>query len=410
VNIIAGRSHPLPRHPQGAKKPGGLLGAHFGILHSPPHHSSRISLCWFLFPFLFLSFLLAACGDTGLSSTATGPIDTPSANAQPNTTPATMATGNFHEYPLPQSDSQMMRPAIDHHGRIWFGEMGRNYLAVFDPRTQTFQQITPPHGHFGIMEVAVASDDTIWFAEQYANYIGHYFPDTKQFQTYPLPILTKPDPGNPGKTLSLPSAPNDLVFDTHGNLWFTELNADSIGRLDTRTGLIQHYPVSPKKTVQELNPYGITVDPQGMLWFTEATNNHVGRLDPTTGKISFFTPQGPNTPLMEIASDSHGIIWITSFSSGLLLRLDPQTGTFTPYYAPSTGGNSGGLYGLVVTLTGEVWVTVPAENVIAHLDVAANRFIYYHIPTSSSLPIGLVMDTNHTLWFTEVDKLGKLQP
>jgi len=42
-----------------------------------------------------------------------------------------MATGNFHEYPLPQSDSQMMRPAIDHHGRIWFGEMGRNNLAVF---------------------------------------------------------------------------------------------------------------------------------------------------------------------------------------------------------------------------------------------------------------------------------------
>jgi len=45
----------------------------------------------------------------------------------------------------------MMRPAIDHEGRIWFGEMGLNHLAVFDPRTRTFRQVTPPQGRSGIM-------------------------------------------------------------------------------------------------------------------------------------------------------------------------------------------------------------------------------------------------------------------
>ncbi len=121
-----------------------------------------------------------------------------------------------------------MRPAVDHEGRIWFGEMGRNYLAYFDPRTQTFQQMTPPHGHDGIMGVLVAPDDTIWFAEQYANYIGHYFPTTGQYQVYSLPMLTKPDPSDTAKTLTLPRAPNDLALDAHGNVWFTELNADSL--------------------------------------------------------------------------------------------------------------------------------------------------------------------------------------
>ena len=80
--------------------------------------------------------------------------------------------------------------------------------------------------------VVVAADDTIWFAEQYANYIGHYFPATGQFQTFPLPILTVPDPGLAGKTLTLPSAPNDLVLDKQGNIWFTELNANALGRLN----------------------------------------------------------------------------------------------------------------------------------------------------------------------------------
>ena len=358
--------------------------------------------------FLLLTLLLAACGDSFTSSPTTGPIDTATAHSQPAITPSMMAIGNFKEYPLPQNNSGLMRPAIDHAGRIWFGEMSRNYLAVFDPHTQKFQQITPPHGLFGVMGVEVAPDDTVWFAEQYANYIGHYFPATGQFQTYPLPTLAVADPGNPGKTLTLPSAPNDLALDKHGNVWFTELNAGAVGRLDPRSGHIQQYPLSAKKSAQALNPYGVAVDPQGMVWFTESSTNHVGRLDPATGQISYFTTQGLATPLMEIASDPRGTIWITSFSSGLLLSLNPNTGKFTPYYAPS----SSGLYGLAITSTGQVWVTIAAENVIARLDVAANRFIYYAIPTSSSLPLGVVIGAHNTLWFTEAasNKVGILQP
>ena len=367
----------------------------------------------YLSPFLLLMLLLAACNTT---TTGTSPSSnesgTSNARTQPGTTPAVMATGNFREYPLPQTNSGIMRPAIDHEGRLWFGEMGHNYLAVFDTHAQTFQQITPPHGRSGIMGVLVAPDDTIWFAEQYANYIGHYFPTSRQFHIYPLPTVTTPDPSNPSQTLTLPSGPNDLAIDAHGNIWFTELNADSIARLDPTNGNVQQYPISPKKTVQTLDPYGITIDPKGMILFTEATNDHIGRLDPATGTIRFFTLQGPNVPLMEIASDSHGMLWITSFSSGLLLSLDSRTGTFHPYHLPSLGGSANGLYDLTITPDGEIWITVSSQNAIVSLDVAANRFTYYPIPSSGSLPLGIVMGANHTFWFTEsgTDKIGMLQP
>ena len=318
-----------------------------------------------------------------------------------------MAVGNFHEYALPDSNSGLMRPAIDHEGHIWFGEMGHNFLASFDPHSQKFQQITPPLGRSGIMGIVVASDDTIWFAEQYANYIGHYYPTTGQFQTYSLPTLTVPDPGDSGKTLTLPSAPNDLALDKFGHVWFTELNADALGRLDILSGLIQQYPLSVKKSAQTLNPYGIAIDPQGYVWFTEASANHLGRLNPTTGVVNYYTLQGSSTPLMEIAADTHGIIWATSFSSGLLLSLNSNTGTFTFYYAPSTGG----IYGIVITPTNQVWVTITAGNVIAHLDIATNRFIEYAIPSNGSLPLGIVAGANNTLWFTEsgVNKIGMLR-
>ena len=219
---------------------------------------------------LLLILILAACRDTGPINNSANPSNTGPNNSQTPLSPF-IGRGTFREFPLPQSNSGLMRPAIDSQGRIWFGEMGRNYLAVFDPHTQTFQQITPPHGQSGSMGIVVALDDSIWFAEQYANYIGHYIPTMKTFQTYSLPKLTVPDPGNPGKTLILPSAPNDLALDKHGNIWFTELNADSLGKLDPTTGHIQQYPLAANKSVQKLNPYGIAVTSEGMIWFTESS-------------------------------------------------------------------------------------------------------------------------------------------
>ncbi len=364
---------------------------------------------YLILPYILLfTLIFVACGQSPASTVV--PIDTSASSAQ--TTPAVSASGLFHEYSLPQNRSGMMRPAIDAEGRIWFGEMGHNYLTVFDPRTQTFQQMIPPRGASGVMGIAVAKDDTIWFAEQYANYVGHYNPHTGQYKTYDLPMLKRPDPSNKNDTLILPSAPNDIALDAHGNVWFTELNADSLGMLNVRTGQMKHYPLAAQGSTHYLGPYGIAVDPQGMIWFTEATTNNIGQLDPSTGAVRRFALPGPSSPFMEIASDSHGTIWATSFSAGLLVKLNPTKGTFTSYNAPVVENNSGALYGLDVTPNDEVWVTIAAEGVIARLDVNEHRFVYYHIPTPASLPFGIVMGTHNTLWFTEAgsDKVGMLQP
>ncbi len=352
---------------------------------------------------LFLS--LTACSGPGTSTAQ----QSTSAKGTPST------IGSFREYALPQPQSGVMRPTVDHQGRIWFGEMAKNALVVFDPRTHTFQQMTPPHGDYGIMGIAVAADDSIWFAEQYANYIGHYFPASKQFKIYMLPTLTTPDPSNQKNILTLPSGPNDIAIDAHGNVWFTEMNANFLGMLDKTTGHIQQYPLSAQKTVQTLNPYGISIDLQGIIWFTEASTNNLGRLDPRTGSIQIFKAPGASNPLMEVISDSHGTIWTTTFDNSSLLKFDPTRAVFTAYVAPATPNGSramsSGLYGLTLTSDGNIWVTVTAENFIACFNVVTDHFTYYQVPTENSLPLGIVAGTDHTLWFTESasNKLGMLQ-
>ncbi|HEU5378258.1 MAG TPA: hypothetical protein VFV38_22780 [Ktedonobacteraceae bacterium] len=367
----------------------------------------------FLLMLMLLVCLQVACGDAyAPASDAGGPVASPSSSSQA-TTLAQAATGKFQEFALPQDNSGLMRPALDGQGRLWFGEMNRNYLASFDPRTGTFWQQTPPDGKAGIMGLVAAPDNTIWFTEQYANYIGHYFPITGQYKVYPLPTLHVPDPGNASKTLILPSAPNDIILDQHGTLWFTELNANALGSLNTSNGSIQQYPLTRAKNAKSLDPYGITADLQGQIWFTEASSSRLGRLNPLTGQIDYFTPPGITMPLMEVTSDAHGQIWATTFTVGLLIHFDPTSGQFTNYSAPVlNGGNAGGLYGLALSRKGDVWVTVSSQNMLARLDVKARRFFYYTIPTGSSLPIGLAIGKNQAVWFTESgsNKIGLLQP
>jgi virginiamycin B lyase len=317
--------------------------------------------------------------------------------------------GLVRQYAL-HKGSEEMRPAIDHQGRIWFGAMGQNALVVFNPYVQTFQYLTPPRGRHGIMGVVVAPDDTIWFAEQYANYIGHYSPATKHYQIYPLPWISVADPGGNGQQRSLPSAPNELALDTHGDVWFTEFNADRLGRLDPRNGHMQHYLLASKKSMQTLYPYGIALDQQGNVWFTESGKNQIGQLEPATGALHVFSVPDPQALTMEIASDEQGSLWVTSFTPGLLFHYKSGTGTFTTYTVSVRGNERGTLYGLLVPTPGDVWVTNLAENMISHLDVRTGHFLTYRIPTPGGLPLGLVMDTNHNIWFTGLDTIGVLHP
>jgi streptogramin lyase len=323
-----------------------------------------------------------------------------------------MAIGKFQEYALPQDKSGLMRPMVDKQDRLWFGEMNRNYLGSFDAKTGKFWQGTPPNGKSGIMGIVADPDGTIWFAEQYANYIGHYFPQTGQYTTYPLPMVTAPDASNPGKTLTLPGAPNDLVLDAHGVLWFTELNAGAIGSLNTANGALKQFPLADANSAHTLDPYGLTVDAQGQVWFSETSSTRLGQLNPLTGNVRYFSPSGIASPLMELVSDPQGNIWATNFGDGQLLEFHPKEASFTIYHVPTMNGSAGGIYGLLVAKNGDIWVAVTSENLLARLEVKRQRFFSYPIPTPNSQPIGLVEGTNGAIWFTESgsNKIGMLQP
>ncbi|MEA2235253.1 MAG: virginiamycin lyase [Solirubrobacteraceae bacterium] len=78
------------------------------------------------------------------------------------------------------------------------------------------------------------------------------------------------------------SGPDKITAGPDGNLWFTEMVANKIGRVTT-AGVVTEFPV----TTASSGPIGITAGPDGNLWFTEMVAGKVGRIT-TAGVVTEF--------------------------------------------------------------------------------------------------------------------------
>ncbi len=76
--------------------------------------------------------------------------------------------------------------------------------------------------------------------------------------------------------------------------------------------------------------------------------------------------------------------------------------------APSIGAGMSALSGLLVSPTGDIWITIFAGNRLARLDQRTRRFVSYPLPTRAGEPAAMTMDAHHHLWFAELDAIGVL--
>jgi virginiamycin B lyase len=95
------------------------------------------------------------------------------------------------------------------------------------------------------------------------------------------------------------SAPHDIVVDErNGIVWFTEINANKIGKFDPTTEQFEEFDIPTPSS----RPHGLAVDGNGDVWFTEMAGSKIGKLDVETGQVDEFpTPtlnSGPHTPII----------------------------------------------------------------------------------------------------------------
>ncbi|PYX77303.1 MAG: hypothetical protein DMG66_07410 [Acidobacteria bacterium] len=133
---------------------------------------------------------------------------------------------------------------------------------------------------------------------------------------FPLVLLFLPASLAASTDFLVPPGPQDnplgIVTGPDGNLWYTNSNSRSIGRI-TPSGVITTFPVPGG-----VFPDQITKGADGNLWFTDALADFVGRIT-TSGAITVF-PLAAGADPVGITLGPDNNVWLAQSLNSLPAR------------------------------------------------------------------------------------------
>lgn len=245
--------------------------------------------------------------------------------------------GVLTEYPL-QTDAGPRGLTAGPDGNIWVAEDSKAALARVTPAGVVTEFPVGSGNPYGIG----VWQGEIWFTDRTGNKVTRFDRGTS----------TATD------SVTVGSAPRDLVAGSDGNLWVTETN--NIGRV-TPGGVHTAFAASGATQAGRIvSEPGAT----GLLWFTLPDLNKIGRLRPTAASpaISETTvPTAASTPLGIALAE--GAVWYTGVSSSKIGQMTTG-GSFAEWLTPE---DAAAPRAVVEGADGALWFTEQDADAIGRL-------------------------------------------
>jgi virginiamycin B lyase len=210
----------------------------------------------------------------------------------------------------------------------------------------------------GLMQPAVDAQGTAWIGEMHANSLGRLNSQTG--------VVTSWTP--PGAQYGIMTT----IVDAYGDAWFAEQNANYIGHFAKKQQSFRIYPLGTWKG-SPLGPQDLQFDSKGMLWFTAGASGVIGRLDPRTGAIGLWSLPS-YASCLTIAPN--GLIWFGDMTGDALGTLDPMTGQVTLYDLPNPQTQ---IFSMATDTGGRLWFTEVLPGRLGMFDPTTGTFVIYHI-------------------------------
>ena len=228
--------------------------------------------------------------------------------------------------------------------------------------------------------ITLGPDNALWFTEENANKIGR-ITTAGAINEYQIPTPF--------------STPAEITTGPDGALWFTEYAANKIGRLEG--GTITEYTIPSPST----GPDGITAGPDGAVWFSETAGDRIGRIT-MDRKITEYGPTQPGPGDITVGPD--GRLWFTESEAGRVGAISVENKTITEYELPLGADPSG-----IVNFNGALWFTQAAARKIGRITITGD-ISGFDVPGLD--PSGIAVGPDGALWFTETGthKIGRMTP
>jgi streptogramin lyase len=164
---------------------------------------------------------------------------------------------------------------------------------------------------------------------------------------------------------------------------------------------------------QIIQPYRITAGPDGNLWVTEVWANSIARLTVDWRRDSFPLPGARK--VQGIAPGPDGNVWFAAAGdqNGAIGRITPD-GQITEFPLPDrpSPGNRWPS-SIMAGPDGNIWFTDPTGNAIGSIGVDGVLRVDEFLPSTADWrdqPESLALAADGNFWFEEVTRFGRLTP
>ena len=225
--------------------------------------------------------------------------------------------------------------------------------------------------------LAAGPDGNLWFTELTANRIG---------RITPAGVVTEFSAG-------ISSSGEGITAGPDGNLWFAE-PAGRVGRI-TPAGVVTEFSAG---ITAGANVAGIAPGPDGNLWFTELQGPRIGRITPAGVVTEFSAGITAGAGPLGIAQGPDGNLWFTEYDGNRIGRITP-TGTVTEFSAGITAGAHPGY--IAAGPDGNLWFTEYDGNRIGRITPTGTVTEFAAGITAGAKPVGIAVGPDGNLWFGE---------
>ncbi len=255
----------------------------------------------------------------------------------------------------------------DLNGNIWFSynvsnhdiSLGRVDANRIDPATEKIEVFTVPEGMTGPTTTAGTVDvdgkGKIWATTGPG--AVRFDPETKQFTEFKSPIYKNAD--GIGNTYG-------LAADGDGNAWWAQMNMDTIGKTDIKSGKVTQIKIPSVPGQMDLatdeerkvyaaagstwntavpwaeGPRRMGADKNGhVVWVCDWWGGSLAKIDTHSLKVSMVPLPRPDAlQPYQAQVDSNHNVWINLMNADEVVKFDPKTSKWVEYPFPTLGAET----------------------------------------------------------------------
>jgi virginiamycin B lyase len=294
--------------------------------------------------------------------------------------------GNFTEFAVASSNSNMRNITAGPDGNLWVTQGGVNKIAKVSldgtvREYDTTSRVAP-------FDIVAGSDQALWFTMA-STKVGRITTDgvATEYAIGSVPNAT------PVEEYGIATGPD-------GNVWVAEQNANAVSKI-TPSGAFTRYWTPGLSG----GPRHIATGPDGNLWFTEAATNKIARITPA-GEITEFAVPTANAALGDITRGADGAMWFIEEQARKIGRIT-MSGAITEFSVNSTTALSGA--SITSGPDQNLWFTYGTAPKLGQM-TQYGVLTTYNTLSANGTTRGIATGSDGNIWYTDstANKIGRL--